>query len=201
MIFKFMAKKTKKVNIFLDSVLNSLWLFGFCMVIVLFCIVFLVGEMDSFLRFMMGLLTALPLCVLFYTRGCIVAMREFSVRNPAITPDKATSVNKVPLSHALIMIAPYVVLLVVCVLIGNLGAKLYPFQSISLYVCLPSSICFKALGLIPTMSESNWFAVLAVMIFLLIMVSMYLLGFYKTLKDKERSFQDMLNEIRFNSKL
>ena len=195
-----MANKSKKVNKFASSMLNSLWLLGVCCVVILFCIIFLVGEMDSVLRFVLGVVTALPLGVLFYTRGSIVASREFTVRNTAITLDKANSINKVPLIHGLLMIAPYTIFLLVFVLIGNLIPELFPLQSIALYVCLPTAICFKAVGLIPTMDCANWFAVLAVVVFLIVMISIYLMGFKNTLKDKEISFQDMLNEIRFNTK-
>ena len=199
MKFLLMAKKSRKVNLFVGSLLNSLWLFGFSMVIMLFCIIFLVGDMDKILRFFLGVVVALPLGVLFYTRGYIVASKEFTQRNAAITPDKTNSINKVPLSHGLIMILPYTVILIVFVLIGNITG-FFPFQSISLYICLPATICFKAVGLIPSLAEANWYSLLAVGLFLIVMIAIYCIGFMKTLKDKEKSFQDMLNEIRFNTK-
>ena len=52
-----------------------------------------------------------------------------------------------------------------------------------------------------TLTAANWISVLIVGVFLLVMSSMYFLGFFKTLADKERSFKEMLNEVKFNSKL
>jgi hypothetical protein len=195
----FMGNKTKKISLFVNSILNSLWLFGFCMVIMLFSLMFYAAEMMMMLRMAIGVAMALPLCVLFYSRGHIIASREFANRNIAISPDKTVEVNKVPFGVGLVMILPYALILIFLVLLGNITG-IYPFQSIALFVCMPATICFKALGLIVTFEGANWLAVLAVGVFLFIMCGMYFFGFYKTLKDKERNFRDMLNEVKFNSK-
>lgn len=194
-----MDSKSKKVNIFVNSILNSLWLFGFCMVIMLFSLMFFSGEIDSILRFFLGVVMALPLCVLFYSRGNITATKEFTNRNLTINIENVVGVNKVPFWYGLVMITPFIVVLFAFVIIGNITG-IYPFQNVALYVCLPSTICFKALEIIVTLEEANWMAVLAVGAFVFIMCSFYFLGFYKTLAEKEKSFKEMLNEVRFNSK-
>ena len=195
-----MGNKSKKVSIFVGSILNSLWLFGFCMVVMLFSLMFYAGDMNEILRFALGIVMSLPLCVLFYTRGNIVATKEFSSRNAAISPDKTVNINKVPFGHGLVMITPYLLLPLAFVILGNLFGIL-PLQSIALYICLPATICFKAFGIMTTLTMVNWISVLIVGAFLLVMSSMYFLGFFKTLVDKERSFREMLNEVKFNSKL
>ncbi len=193
-----MGKKNKKVSIFVDSILNSLWLIGFCMVILLFCFMFLGNGINEILRFCLGIVVALPLFVLFYMRGNIVASKEFSARNAAIAPDKILEINKVPFVHGLIMIAPYTLLLLILVLLGNITG-IIAFQSISLYMSLPMTLCFMAVGVVG-LNQLSWFSVLSVSAFLVLMLSVYFFGFYKTLRDKEKSFQDMLNEVRFNIK-
>ena len=195
-----MGNKSKKVSIFVGSILNSLWLFGFCMVVMLFSLMFYAGDMNEILRFALGIVMSLPLCVLFYTRGNIVATKEFSSRNAAISPDKTVNINKVPFGYGLVMITPYLLLPLTFVILGNLFGIL-PLQSIALYICLPVTICFKAFGIMTTLTMVNWISVLIVGAFLLVMSSMYFLGFFKTLIDKERSFKEMLNEVKFNSKL
>ncbi len=195
-----MGNKTKKVGVFASSILNSLWLFGFCMVIMLFSLMFYAGDINEILRFSLGVVMALPLFVLFFTRGSIVASKEFAKRNIAITPDKTAVINRVPFWHGLVMITPFLVVPLTFVLIGNISG-VFAFQSIALYICIPVTICFKAFGIMTTLTSANWISVLIVGVFLVIMSSMYFLGFFKTLADKEKSFKEMLNEVKFNSKL
>lgn len=194
-----MGNKSKKANTFVNVIFNSLWLFGFCAVIMFFSLIFFVGNMNEVLRFILGVVMILPLCVLFYGRGNIIATREFSARNIAISPDKTIEINRVPFWYGLVMVAPFILINLILVLLGNITG-VYGFQSLALYVCLPVAICFRAVGLITTLSMSNWYAVLAVGVFLLIMIGMYFFGFYKTLIDKERSFKEMINEVKFNTK-
>lgn len=193
-----MDKKSKK-GIFANIIFNSLWLFGFCLVIMFFSLMFFVGDMNEILRFILGVVFCLPLFVLFYGRGNIIATKEFALRNVAISPDKTTEINKVPFWSGLVMVLPFIAINLIFVLLGNITG-IYPLQNVSLYICLPATMCFKALGIITTLNSANWYAVLAVGVFLLLTCGMYFLGFFKTLADKERSFKEMLNEVKFNTK-
>jgi hypothetical protein len=98
------------------------------------------------------------------------------------------------------MITPFLIVPIAFVLIGNITG-VFAFQSIALYICIPATICFKAFGIMTTLTAANWISVLIVGVFLLFVGSMYFLGFFKTLADKEKSFKEMLNEVKFNSKL
>ena len=196
-----MKEKTKKNNLFKEIILNCLWVFAYCILISVLCTLFLFAEMDELLRFGIGLVLLLPLCVLIYTRGNIMATKEFVKRNPAISPEKSRIINKVPLHYSFITLVPFFAIVILFVLLGSLIPTLFPLQSIALYICLPVTMCFKAIGVIPAMDVSNPYAILCVTVFFIIIYSVYFYAYLRAIRDKEISFQQMINEINFNRKI
>lgn len=196
-----MAVNRKKNNLFKEIILNCLWVLGYCILISVLCTLFLFAEMDELLRFGIGLILLLPLCVLLYSRGNIMATKEFVKRNPAISPEKSKIVNKVPLYYSILTLVPFLAILILFVTLGSLIPTLFPLQSIALYITLPVTMCFKAIGLIPAMDVSNPYALLCVAVFFIIMFSVYFYGYIKAIRDKESSFQQMINEMNFNRKI
>ena len=196
-----MIVKKEKNNLFKEIMLNCLWILGYCVLISVLCTLFLFAEMDELLRFGIGVVLMLPLCVLIYSRGNIMATKEFVKRNPAISPEKSKIINKVPLCYSILTLMPFLSIVILLALLGSLIPSLFPLQSIALYITLPVTMCFKAVGLIPAMDVSNPYALLCIGVFFIIIFSIYFYGYIKAIREKEISFQQMINEMNYNRKI
>ena len=130
-----------------------------------------------------------------------MATKEFVKRNPAISPEKSKIINKVPLCYSILTLMPFLSIVILLALLGSLIPSLFPLQSIALYITLPVTMCFKAVGLIPAMDVSNPYALLCIGVFFIIIFSIYFYGYIKAIRDKEISFQQMINEMNYNRKI
>lgn len=192
-----MEKNNKNRSLFVKSLLKSGKLLLFCLIFTLFGLLFLYGEdINPTLRIIIGVAFMAPICILFFIEGSKTAENEFAIRNKMITDKFA--MNPVPFWFSVVLVIPFVVLLFLLTIVGNLSGFIV-FQTMAMLLLSPIAMIFKAVGLF-TMTQLSWYSVLMVAIFFVISLTFYFIGFIRKEREKEKGYKQVAQEIWLNSR-
>ena len=153
-------------------------------------------EMDAVWRLIVGIFFFLPMSILFFYTGKKKANEQFMKSNRKFS--ETASVKRISPFFGLIFLLPFICLVLILPIIGNLFSVIL-FQTIGLAILPSTTLCFICFGWI-SMVKLSWLSLVSVVVFLVINLSFYVLGFMMKEKELAENYRYLANEVHFNSR-
>ena len=187
----------KEHSLAVETLLNCGNMYLFTIIFSIFGIIFILDSIPSAAKIAIGAVFIIPVGVVQFAKGRAAGEKEYKLRNQTTLSDiHSQRINNVNTLKPFILVLPYVLSAILLTVIA-VTAKIQWIQGVMLIIFIPITLIFLGSGIIVLDGTGvTWYSVLAVSVFVIVISTAYVVGYFYGVHTLKKRASELVNEIR-----